>query len=55
MLRLYIHQIDVTNVFCNADIAGDVYVGTTDDDEVEPEWCYRLQKSFCVLQSSPRS
>ena len=31
MLRLHNHQIDVSNAFWYADIAGDVYVGTTDD------------------------
>ena len=40
----------VFDAFCYADIAGDVYMGTT-DDEIEPEWCYKLQKSA----TSPRS
>ena len=55
MLRLYIYQMDVSSAFCYADIAGDVYVGTTDDEEVESGWCYKLQKSLYGLRSSPRS
>ena len=34
MLRLHIHQINVSNAFCYADNAGDVNVGTTDEEEV---------------------
>ena len=41
----YIHHICAFNAFCYADIAGDVYVGTTDEEDVEePGWCYKLQK-----------
>ena len=36
MLRLHIHHMDVYNASCYADINGDVYVGTTDKEEVEP-------------------
>ena len=38
MLRLHILQMDVSNVFCYAYIAGDVYMGTSDEEEVEPGW-----------------
>ena len=34
-----IHQIDMSNAFCYADIAEDVYMGTSDDKEMEPWWC----------------
>ena len=34
MLRLHMHQMDVSNASCYADIAGDVYVVTTDEEEV---------------------
>ena len=54
MLRLRIHQRDVSSAFCYADIAGDVYVGITDEEEVEPGWCNKLQKSFYKLRSSPQ-
>ena len=39
MLRLHIHQTDASNKHLHADIAGDVYIENTDDDEVEPGWC----------------
>lgn len=31
MLRLYVHQMNVSNSFCYADIAGDVCVSLTDE------------------------
>ena len=55
MLRLHIYQMDVSNAFCYTDIAGYVYVGTSDDEEVESGWCHMLQKSLYGLRSSPRS
>ena len=55
MLRLHIYQMDVSNASCYADIAGDVYVGTTDDEEVKSGWCYKLQKSLYGQRASPRS
>ena len=54
MLRLHIYQMDVSSAFCYADIAGDVYVGTTDEEEVKSGRCYNLQKSLYGLWSSPR-
>ena len=53
MLRLHIHIMSVSNAFCYADIAGDVYVGTTDDEKVESGWCYKLQKLLFTLRLSP--
>ena len=44
-----------SNAFCYADNAGDIYVGTADDEEVESGWCYKLQKLLYGLGSSPRS
>ena len=35
MIWLHIQPMDVSNASCYADIAGDVYVGTTDEEEVE--------------------
>ena len=52
---LRIYQMDVSSAFCYDDIAVDVYVGTTDDNEVELGWCDQLQKSLYGLRSSPQS
>ena len=46
--------MDVSNAFCYADIAGDVYADTIAIKEMEPECYYNdLHKSFYGLWSSP--
>lgn len=38
--------MDALDFFRYADITGNVFVRTSDDDKVEPGWFYKLQKSM---------
>jgi len=55
MFSMFVHQLDVSNAFCYADIEGDVYVMPTPDYKLPPNYCFRLKKSLYGLRSSPRS
>ena len=53
--KMAIHQIDISNVFCCADIEGDVYISASKGMEVPDGKCFKLLKSLYGLRSSPRS
>ena len=50
-----VHQLDVSNAFCYADIEGDVYMEASPDFDLQPDHCFKLAKSLYGLRSSPRS
>ena len=50
-----VHQLDVSNAFCYADIEGDVYMEASPDFDLPPDHCFKLAKSLNGLRSSPRS
>ncbi len=52
---MYVHQLDVTNAFCYADIEGDVYMEAPPDVDLPPGHCFKLKKALYGLRSSPRS
>ena len=53
--NMHVHQLDVSNAFCYADIDGDVYMEPTPDFALPPSHCFQLLKSLYGLRSSPRS
>jgi hypothetical protein len=53
--KMKIHQIDIANAFCCADIEGDVYMSAPDGMEIPEGMCFKLEKSLYGLKSSPRS
>ena len=53
--NMRIHQIDIANAFCCADIEGDVFISAPDGLEVPEGMCFKLQKSLYGLRTSPRS
>jgi hypothetical protein len=52
---MFVHQLDVTNAFCYADVEGDVYMSPTPDFDLPDGYCFKLLKSLYGLRSSPRS
>ena len=55
IFNMHIHQLDVSNAFCYADIEGDVYMQSTPNFELPLGHCFILLKSLYGLRSSPRS
>ena len=53
--NMRIHQIDIANAFCCADIEGDVFISAPDGLEVPEGMCFKLEKSLYGLRTSPRS
>ena len=45
IFNMHIHQLDVSNVFCYADIEGDAYMQPIPDFELPLGYCFKLQKS----------
>ena len=54
ILNMYMHEVDVSNDCCYADIEGDVYRHPTPDFELPSGYCFKLQKSLYGQRSSPR-
>jgi hypothetical protein len=54
MLSMFVHQLDVTNAFCYADMDGDVYMEPTPDYDLPIGYCFKLLKALYGLRSSPR-
>ena len=42
--NMYVHQLDVSNAFCYADIDGDVYMEPTPDIAIPSGHCFKLLK-----------
>ena len=53
--NMHVHQLDVSNAICYADIDGDVYMEPAPDFALPPGHCFKLLKSLCGLRSLPRS
>jgi hypothetical protein len=53
--KMQIHQIDIVNAFCCADIEGDVYMAAPEGMDVEDGYCFKLHKSLYGLKSAPKS
>jgi hypothetical protein len=54
MFSMFVHQLDVTNAFCYADMDGDVYMEPTPDYTLPFGYCFKLLKALYGLRSSPR-
>ena len=54
MLCMFVHQLDVSNAFCYADMEGDVYMEPTPDYDLPLGYCFKLLKALYGLRSSPR-
>ena len=47
IFNMHIHQLNVSNVFCYADIEGDVYLQPTPDLALPPGHCFKkIHKVF---------
>jgi hypothetical protein len=55
LYNMAVHQLDVSNAFCYADIEGDVYMEATSDYDLPEGWCFKLHKALYGLRTSPRS
>jgi hypothetical protein len=55
IFSMHVHQLDVTNAFCYANIEGDVYMQPPEDFNLPRGHCFKLRKSLYGLRSSPRS
>ena len=55
IMKIYTHQLFVSNAFCYANIEGDVYMTPTPDFDLPTGHCFKLEKSLYRLHSSPRS
>jgi hypothetical protein len=53
--KMYIHQIDISNTFCCADIKGDVHIHAPKGMEIPDGKCFKLLKSLYGLRTSPKS
>ena len=53
--HMHVHQLDVSNAFCYADIEGGVYMKAPPDIALPPGMCFKLLKSLYGLRTSPRS
>ena len=53
--KMVIHQIDISNAFCCADIEGEVHISAPDGMTIPEGKCFRLRKSLYGLRTSPRS
>jgi hypothetical protein len=53
--KMSIHQIDISNAFCCADIEGEVHISAPKGMEIPEGKCFKLLKSLYGLRSSPRS
>ena len=53
--KMAIHQIDISNAFCCADIEGEVHISAPKGMEIPEGKCFKLLKSLYGLRSSPRS
>jgi hypothetical protein len=53
--NMHVHQLDVTNAFCYADIEGDVYMKAPPDINLPPGHYFKLLKTLYGLRTSPRS
>jgi hypothetical protein len=54
IFSMFVHQLDVTNAFCYADMDGDVYMEPTPDYDLPTGYCFKLLKALYGLRSSPR-
>jgi hypothetical protein len=54
IFNLHIHQLDVSNAFCYADVEGDVYMQPTPDYKLPEGHCFKLKKALYGLRNSPR-
>ena len=55
IFSMHVHQLDVSNAFCYADIAGDVHLEPPLDFRLPDGHCVKLRKALYGLRSSPRS
>jgi hypothetical protein len=53
--KMSIHQIDISNAFCCADIEGDVHIHAPKGVEIPDGKCFKLLKSLYELRTSPKS
>ena len=55
IFSMHVHQHDVSNAFCYADIAGDVHMEPPPDFRLPDGHCFKLRKALYGLRSSPQS
>ena len=53
--KMQIHQVDIVNAFCCADIEGEVFMHPPPGLDFEPGKCFKLHKSLYGLRSAPKS
>ena len=53
--KMQIHQIDIQNAFCCANIEGDVYMEAPVGMDIPEGHCFKLKKSLYGLKSAPKS
>jgi hypothetical protein len=52
--KMQIHQIDISNAFCCADVEGEVHIHAPDGMEIPEGKCFKLDKALYGLKQSPR-
>ena len=55
IFNMHVHQLDISNSHCYADVKGDVYTQPTSDFAIPTGNCFKLEKSLYGLRSLPRS
>jgi len=53
--KMSIHQIDISNAFCCADIEGEVHISAPKGMDIPEGKCFKLLKSLYGLRTSPKS
>ena len=53
--NMHIHQLDISNAFCCANIEGNVYTVPPPNFDLPSGHFFKLEKSFYGLRSSPRA